>query len=456
MRRAPLLVLSMFASFAVACGGSVGENTAADTGSVGGDETSVADTGAPDTTPELDTDIPDTAPVCDPGAVSTTYPALHPAFPKLINAAGNSVLATPKVYLAFFAAYPYTDKLKTMAQTIGASAYWKSAVSEYGVGPITYVDAKILTETVAADITDKDVEKFVGDKITAGAFGTPDENTIYTIFYPQTTTITQSGGGIGGASKSCSSFGGYHSNVLLTIGGTTKNYAFAVIPTCATFGSLVGIDGVTGALSHEWAEAATDPYPSTNSGADSTYSGIDDDHFIWNLFGGAENGDLCAQRQDAFFKPDTFDFTVQSCWSNAAAKLGGDPCAPKAKGVFFNAAPVQNDKVTLDLSALGGGSVRTKGILIPTGGSVTVEVDLFSDGDTKGAWKVDAIDAIARFTGGKPTLDFAWDRKSGQNGEKLCLTLSVIASSPFGKAHPFIINSSKGGITQSWPALASE
>lgn len=456
MRRAPLVALSLFASLAVACGGSVNSDNNADTGSGGDDTGTTADTGTPDTAPDPDTDVPETAPACDPGAVSTTYPAKHFAFPALTNAAGNSVIKTPKVYLAYFTGYPFADQLKTMAQTIGASDYWKSAVSEYGVGPITYVDAKELSETPGTNITDKDVEKFVSDKITSGAFGTPDENTIYTIFYPQATTITQSGGGFGGSSKSCSSFGGYHGNAILNVGGVDKNFPFAVIPTCASFGALTGIDGVTGALSHEWAEAATDPYPTTNNGADSTYSGVDDDHFIWNLLGGAENGDLCAQRPDAFFKPAGFDFTVQSCWSNAAAKLGGDPCAPKAKGVYFNAAPAQPDKVTLDLSALGGGSVRTKGILIPAGGSVTIEVDLFSDGDTKGPWKVDAIDAIARFTGGKPSLDFKWDRQSGQNGEKLCLTLSILSSSPFGKAHPFILTSTKGGVQQTWPALASE
>src|SRR5262249_27871411 len=108
------------------------------------------------------------------------------------------------------------------------------------------------------------------------------------------------------------------------------------------------------------------------------------------------------------------------------------------------------------LSALGGGSVKTMGVKIPTGGTATVEIDLFSDGDTGGPFTVSAIDAIAQFTGGKPTLSFAFDRTQGVNGEKLHLTLAVVGASPFGKAHPFILVSKKSGRVQEWPSLASE
>jgi hypothetical protein len=232
---------------------------------------------------------------------------------------------------------------------------------------------------------------------------------------------------------------------------------FAVLPTCKMFGPLVGLDGLTGALSHEWAEAATDPYPSTNMGADSSYSSVDNDHVIWNLLGGAENGDLCAQRDDAFWKTPGFDFVTQSVWSNVAAKKGGDPCAPKPTGVYFNAAPVLDEKVTLNHGSIGGGSVPTKGVKIAKGESKTIEVDLFSDGPTP-AWKVTAIDAIARFSGGAPSLEFTWDKQTGQNGEKLHLTIKVVAASSFGKAHPFILVSTaaSGKAQQIWPGLVSE
>ena len=454
---ASVLVLSL-----VACGGSV-DSAPAPTPGPGGD-TGDTDSGATtDTFVDPDTGAPETTvedtggPEVDNGAPSSTYPAPHPAFPVLTNAAGGETLKTPKVYLTYYPSYEFATQVQTFAKTIGATKYWSSAVSEYGVGPITYVGTKELTgETAPATIDDKAIETFFATKIAAGAFGTPDPGTIYTIFFPRSTKITLAGG-LGGPSESCTTFGGYHSDVAVTVGGTTANYAFAVLPTCPSFAGLGAIDALTGSLSHEWAEAATDPFPSTNNGGDSTYSGVDNEHVIWNVLGGAENGDLCAQRPEAFFKSESgFDFVVQSCWSNAAAKKGGDPCIPKFPGVYFNAAPVVSDRVVLDLSAIGGGSVRTLGVKIAKGETKTIEIDLFSDADTKGPFKVTALDAIQQFTKGAPSMSFAWDRTSGVNGEKLHLSVTVTGGSPFGKAHPIILASTLGRVTQTWPFLVSE
>ncbi|MEO7096403.1 MAG: hypothetical protein ABI175_24300 [Polyangiales bacterium] len=440
---ASLLVLSL-----AACGGSTesGANPAEDTDPGTADTLVDPDSGTPETGDE------DTAPPVDNGAPSDVYPAPHPPFPTLVNQAGGAILETPKVYLTYYGAYEFATEMQTFAKNVGATKYWKEAVGEWGVGPITYVDTKVLTEAAPATISDAEVETFFTTKIKAGEFGTPDTNTIYTVFFPRTTKIKLSGG-FGGPSESCTSFGGYHSDVEID----GKLYAFAVLPTCASFGGLSAISALSGSLSHEWAEAATDPYPSTNGGADGAYGGVDADHVVWNVLGGAENGDLCAQRPDAFFKSEPgFDFVVQSCWSNVAAKKGGDPCAPKFPGVYFNAAPVATEKVKLDLSAFGGGSVNTLGVKIAKGESKTIEVDLFSDADTKGAFKVTAVDAIQRFTGGAASMTFAWDRTSGVNGEKLHLTVTVTGTSPFGKAHPILLASTLGKITQTWPFLVSE
>jgi hypothetical protein len=444
---ASVLVLSL-----VACGGSTeADKPAEDTGIAPTDTFVDPDTGIAET-PAEDTGGPEV----DNGAPSDVYPAPHPPFPTLVNAAGGDILKAPKVYLTYFPAYEFGTQVQTYAKNVGATKYWKDAVGEWGIGPITYVDTKELTEAAPATISDKEIETFFATKIAAGDFGTPDTNTIYTVFFPRTTTITLSGG-FGGSSKSCSSFGGYHSDVEVDVGGVKKNYPFAVLPTCPSFGGLGAIDALTGSLSHEWAEASTDPFPSTNSGADSAYSGVDNDHVVWNVLGGAENGDLCAQRPDAFFKSEPgFDFVVQSCWSNVAAKKGGDPCAPKFPGVYFNAAPVADEKVSLDLSAFGGGSVVTKGVKIAKGDSKTIEIDLFSDAKTSGPFKVQAIDAIQRFTGGAASMTFAWDRQQGVNGEKLHLTVTVTGTSPFGKAHPILLASTLGKITQTWPFLVSE
>jgi hypothetical protein len=393
----------------------------------------------------------------DNGAPSTVYPAPHPPLPELVNKAGGKVLVAPKLMLIVYPGYEHTAGLQSFSQVLGASAYWAATTKEYGVGPIAYSGTKELTgETAPASIADKDVEAFIANKLAAGDLGPPDTSTLYAIIYPQTTTITSSGGGIGGGS-SCSSFGGYHSDTAVKVDGKTSNYAFAVMPTCANFGALTGIDEVTGAMSHELIEAVTDPFPSTRNGADSAYATVDDDHFIWLLSGGTESGDLCVPEGDAFQKLPELGFTVQRSWSNAAAKQGHDPCVPAMKDPYFQSAPVLPQDVTMTLPpSFGGQDVATKGVTIAIGQSKTIEVDLFSDAATSGAWTVTAEDALARLGGG-PTLEFSWDRNKGLNGEKLHLTITVKGASSFVPgAHPFTITSTLGGKKATWPGLVVE
>lgn len=404
-----------------------------------------------------DAAVPDSAPPVDNGAPSTSYPAPHPPLPELVNPAHGKILATPKAYLIVYPGYTYQTQVTSLAQTIGATPYWAAATSEYGIGALGYAGVVELTgETAPTTITDTAIESLIADKLASGAFGEPDPNAIYTIFFPKTTTITMKGGPFG-TSQSCSTFGGYHGNINVAAGSATKrNFAFAVLPTCAAFGGMGELDSLTGALSHEWAEAVTDPFPSTNQGNDSAYSSVDQDHFIWIVLGGAENGDLCAQEKDAFFKPQGMDFTVQRTWSNKLAKASHNPCAPNLPSppAYFNSAPVLDEDVTLDLSVLGGGSTETKGVKIPVGKSKTIEVDLFSDAATSGPWTVDAQDTIAALTRSQPTLDFKWDRNKGVNGEKLHLTVTVKSEASIGQgAHPFSITSTLGGTKRTWPAL---
>ncbi len=391
----------------------------------------------------------DAGPSVDNGAPSTSYPAPHPPLPQLVNQAGGKVLATPKLFVIVYPNYPHTQGLISFAQKLGASSYWSATTKEYGVGPIEYAGMKELTgETPPSDIDDKGIQKLIADKLTSGALGTADTNTLYLVVYPEKTTIHLD------SQTSCSSFGGYHGDTPVTIGGKTNKYAFAVVPTCASFGGLAGLDDVTGAGSHEIIEAVTDPFPSTDGGKDSAYATVDMDHFIWNLAGGTESADLCAQNRDAFYKDSELGFMAQRSWSNVAAKASHDPCVPAANPVYFNSAPVLSEDVLFTLPpSYGGSTVPTKGVKIPVGTSKTIEVDLFSDGPTSGPWTVSAADALV-LLGGNDTLDFAWDRTQGLNGEKLHLTITVKAKStivPGG--HPFILKSTLNGRTLTWPGL---
>ena len=103
--------------------------------------------------------------------------------------------------------------------------------------------------------------------------------------------------------------------------------------------------------------------------------------------------------------------------------------------------------------------VTSKGITIPVGQEKTIEVDLFSDGDTQGPWTVSAEDVLSTYYssyGFTPSMKFSWDRTQGVNGEKLHLTIMVTAKSSVGGGHAFLIKSTKGGRSTVWPGLVVE
>jgi hypothetical protein len=294
-------------------------------------------------------------------------------------------------------------------------------------------------ETAPKSIDDQGVDAFLNGKLASGALGPVDASTMYTIVYPQGTTITVNTSGQ--SAQSCSSFGGYH--VDTNVNGTDVPYA--VIPTCGTFDTLGGVDAVTGPMTHELIEAVTNPYSQGNP----AYAMVDTDHTVWAFLGGGEVGDLCAWNPASFYVPSDLKATVQKTWSNAMAAAGHDPCAPDATGaVYFNSAPVFPETITLQLNQ----TVTTRGITIPVGQKKTIEVDLFSDAPTNGPWTVSAFDVVARARGSSSSMKFSWDRSSGVNGEKLHLTIEVTGASSFGGG-VFAIESTLGSRASAWLGL---
>ena len=400
-------------------------------------------------------------PDVDNGAPSTNYPAPHSPLPQLVNASKGPVLTSPKIYLVFYPNYAWEAQFQAFAQAMTTASYWGATTSEYAVGAFGYGGTIDLTDTPPATITQADLQTWVGSEIQSGAFGTPDPQAIYTIVYPKTTTITQPNpvSPVFGTVASCVSFGGYHDNVEVALGDAgTTDFAYAVIPTCGA------IDTVTYAMSHEWIEAATDPLITSGGtftltgGPNAAFYGPDGDHLIWALLGGGEAGDLCEpEGPKTFIKPTDVGQYVQRTWSNAAAAASHDPCVPEISGAFFDAAPVLDETVTFTSAFTG--TVTTKGVTIAQGASKTIEVDLFSDGDTGGPWNVTAADVLSTYYGSyglASTLSFAWDRTQGQNGEKLHLTITVTGPSPVGGAHAFMITSNLNGRVAVWPGLVVE
>jgi hypothetical protein len=440
MRFVRASVLGVFGLLA-ACSGSTEVATSGTTSGSGG-----AGGGATTSTTSVTstTSSTGTGGMLDNGMPSDVYPAPHPKPPIVINY-GGPVLAAPKIVPVFFS---NDDSSFVTAQAdfvakIGATNYWTAVTSEYGVGPATSTDPVMLTETATGTIDDNDIQNWLAGKLNGDdpAFPPADDNTVYLLTYPAGATITAQG------AAGCQEFGGYHSNITLDAAHGSQNVAYAVIPRCASFGDLQGIDGVTGTTSHELVEAATDPYPMLTP----AYAMMDDQHIYWLrlLLGGGETGDMCAQFDGVFTKFTELNYVVQRSWSNKAALAGHDPCQPTLpNSVYFNAAPDLKENVT---ASIQGQQVIVKGAKIALGETKTIDLDLFSDGDTGGPFDVEVKDMAAVF-GQTPRLGLTLDRTSGQNGEKLHLTITVMSEGK-NKTESFIVVSSLNGQRNFWVGI---
>jgi hypothetical protein len=348
---------------------------------------------------------------------STAYPAPFPKPPQVI-AFGGPVLAHPKIYPVFFAGDDAATvaSLTAFSQGIGATPYWTATTSEYGVGAATGEAAIKLTEAAPTSIDDSAIQTWLAQKFASDSgFPVPDDDTLIILYYPAGTSITLEGAG------SCSTFGGYHNGA--TVGGG-QNIAYAVVPRCdATVATA------TSAASHELIEASTDPYPMINP----AYATVDDADYYWSLLiGGGEVGDMCESFPNVFVELPGFPYTVQRTWSNKQAAAGHDPCVPQPNGeVYFNAAPVMTNTAPLSTQ---GQTLQVTAVNIAVGGSMTIPVELFSDGPT-GPWTVTAIDP-APMLANETLLTFGLDKTSGQNGDVLQLTINVLATSSCSTSRP--------------------
>jgi hypothetical protein len=376
--------------------------------------------------------------------------APHAPMAQLANM-GGPILKTPKIVAVTFDGDSLRTQIEDFVGKLGASQYWSTVVSEYGIGAATTTTVHV-SQAPASTMNDTDIQKFLQDNVKAGGLlGAADPNAIYTMIYPAGVTVTQGSGQYIGTG--CQEFGGYHYEITV---GTTK-VAYAVIPRCDAFPappahSLMGIDFVTTALSHELAEASTDPHPETEP----AFAGTDDADLVWSFMTGGENGDMCAVIDQFWVKPADLGYTVQRLWSNKAALASHDPCVPAPATPYFNAAFTPTDTVKVTDPSGVGPSMDTKGIKIAVGQSKTIELDLYSDQPTRD-WIVSAYDPGG---GGGPgpgsiPLTFALDKTSGKDGDKLQLTITL-KSAPQGGIEPFVIESRLDGVSTQWFGLVGE
>jgi hypothetical protein len=377
------------------------------------------------------------------------YPAPHPAMPQ-IGTLGGPVMAAPKIVAITFAGDSMQSQIADFVTKFGAAtSYWSGATSEYKVGPIASATTITLNEMPTGTIDDVQIQSWLASEVATATDGgidaagdagaslpPPDANTIYTIFYPDSVTITSQGG------TGCQDFYGYHSDTQLP----DQSYiTYAVLPRCPPQAPGVSdIDGLAATTSHEFIEAATDPLALTNP----AWSYVDDAHIAWEILGGGgEIGDVCAPFPGVFTDPPGLPYLVQHVWSNAAAAAGHDPCEPGGASPYFNSSPVLDDTIKVNDPMVG--TFTTKGVNIAVGSSKAVELDLYSDAPTSGPWTISAIDLGSEFFGTAPLLSFKFDTTKGSNGSKVHVTIKVLAKGE-GGVEMFWIQNQLGDVQTAW------
>ncbi|MEO6573471.1 MAG: hypothetical protein ABIP89_06510 [Polyangiaceae bacterium] len=403
------------------------------------------DAGVADTAPPFDAGVDDAAVDADAdGAADSGADAdetgsgpAHLGPPQALWSGGD-LLQNPTIVTISFPGDDLVDAIEDFVSSFGCTPYWQAVVGEYGVHEAIAGRPVRLTEAAPGKIDDSAIQVWLANKLEKHdpAFDPPTPDSLYAIYYPAETVITE------GGAQSCQQFGGYHNNLVLSDG---TRVAYAVMPRCSSFDSLSGIDALTGTSSHEFAEAVTDPYPSDAP----AYQSPDDDHFIWGVLIGGEVGDLCVNvNERAFFSPVGYPFFVQRTWSNVSALSGHDPCVPNAPGAYFQAVPRLTDDVVL--SGFGQ-TIHTKGVIIGVGGSKVIDLNLFSDAPTS-AWTVGVHDA-AGYLGLPPSLTFSLDKSSGNDGDTIHLTIFKNSANADLGAEPFEITSRQGPRTNTYFGL---
>lgn len=430
-----------------ACGGSSSSGGGGESGGGAGDKPTGSEPGSQ----------PAPAPPPDPGKPSTTYPAFTPDMPQVMNN-GGGVLANPVLVTVTWPGDPNADTFEAFADQIGASKYWSTVTSEYGVGPAksTAEDHVRMKDALGTSILAADIETIITKNLSAmpAVWPAPTDGTIYTLYVPSTTQVFEQKGDT--QDECAQGAGGYHSSVMWN----GRSIVYAVILQCPGF----TVKDSTLSASHEWGEASVDPH--VQDGAPG-FVGLDAQHLAYDLLvqNQDETGDMCEfdADQELDGQPD-LPFTVQRQWSNKSAKAGHAPCVPAPSGSYFNVVPLATakDTVTYDLTVLDPsyGAMKGVGYKVAVGGELTIPIGIYSDGPT------DAISVVASElvlgTGGQAApavggkdVKLTLDRASGKNGEKLYLTVKRSAKASTD-SHLILLDAKVGDVTRTYPLLVGD
>lgn len=309
---------------------------------------------------------------------------------------------------------------------LGASEYWRTTTSEYGVEPLGAVTAVDFPKPLPSYMSAADTQAFVAETIRASGLisGTtvpwsgwalrPD--TLFLFFIPTQNQIEL---------ISCSKALGYHNYALITSSGDVAPYAVMGGLDCPT------ADGswptsLSMVVSHELVEAATDPFP----GIAPALQRVDNDHAALDRISGSEIGDLCNALPPIVANLEGASAAlVARIYSNAQAAAGKDPCVPEDPtfGPFFQTTIVLLDPVKL------AGIPTVRGVQVSVGQTVTVEVRIATSARIDDPIALEPTTSVVPATSTQPAeLTLTLDRDTARNGDVVHLSITRNAPPPPG------------------------
>lgn len=206
---------------------------------------------------------------------------------------GGPLLSAVQVTTVFWGPAWNQDPLAGIAQSLNdffgfvLTSALMDQMGEYSVPGITIghgslVGRHSIASTPPSTVADSDIQKLLQHEISS-----PPPDSLYFLYLPPGVTVKL------GASASCSTFCGYHSDI-----GGRLFYSVMPYPDCSgCVGGLPVLEALTSTSSHELCEAVTDPVPGQG----------------WYDDANGEIGDICAWQTKKLG-----GYTVQLEWSNSA------------------------------------------------------------------------------------------------------------------------------------------
>lgn len=333
----------------------------------------------------------------------------------LMRRLSGPILANPVVVPVVYSSDPLASMLIDFTNKLVASNYWTTTTSEYGVGRATAGAPVVLTEAPPTNTNVNDIVANLTAALTTPdpRYPVPTNDTIFELFFPDTTTIIDQG------APSCVAWGGFHAPLTLP-NGVSPSYA--MLPRCNDYGpqKLPEDQFATVAASHEVAESATDPQINATYGWADVNFAATAWAFAIGAQPGSEIGDMC-QLQPHLTTTADVGYSVQRLYSNASARAGHDPCVPGPSGPYFNAMPIVSGTEVFVFP-----EQYLQGISLQPGQQTTIELRLFSDAPTA-PWTLSAFEISGPHFDLDPDnlLRFAFDDDTGRNGDVRHLTVSV-------------------------------